>query len=132
MKKTVTLVLVCLLALALLAGCGGEKLPGGLEAAKMEPLAKELLDATFARDYDKMVQLVSPDGPTAEVWQAEVESHLDAFGPFVEYGEVECVPYEHPTMGDLGVALVETVFENQTVVFQVAFTPDYEIVLLVF
>ena len=138
MKKSILTSLALLLLLALFAGCGGDgSLPEGMEKGAVETRAKVLIDAMNERDYDEMVALFT-DGeslgitpPTAEEWAESVDPILDALGEFKEFGSISFASVSDDTYGDCGVALVQTKYENQTLVWQVSFTLDMEIIGLV-
>ena len=126
MKKVLTLSLAALMLAALLGGCTG-RLPDGMDKAKLESLATEVVDLVNARDYATLVGMYIDEGPTEDEWPELLEPYTETYGAFKEYKKISYVTTEDDTYGELVTMLVEADYENIEQIWQVYITTDYKI-----
>lgn len=134
-RKVVLPFLAAILLLAVLAGCGGGSrggLPEGMDQEELESRSIEFIDTANAQDYDRMVELFSAEHSlSAEDWETALAPVWKKTGAFKEYGDSGFATVTDDTLGELGVVAVETKYEEKTVVWQVAFDGDGNIVTFV-
>lgn len=133
-RKTVLPFLAAILLLAVLAGCGNSRggLPEGMDQEALESRALEFIDTANAQDYDRMVELFSSAySLSAEEWETALAPVWEKTGAFKEYGDSGFATAKDDTLGELGVVAVETKYEEKTLVWQVAFDSEGNIVTFV-
>lgn len=130
MKKLLVYVCLAAAALVLFAGCGGEKLPEGMDAAALESQAKTFIDAVSAQDYDEVVAQFTDTGAhySAAEWEGMLGSYIASFGAFKSYKSTNIATVDDATYGEVAVVLLETEYEEQTIIWQVSINQEYEII----
>lgn len=128
MKKIISVSAAFVLLALVLAGCGGKKLPDGMKEEDLETNAKAIITAVNAKEYDVIVSLYSPAGPSAEAWQQQLEPLYEQLGAFKEYKKTTFAVLEDEQLGQLVVVLVETKYENATITWKASFNTQMEIV----
>ena len=136
MKKICSLVIVFTFALTLLAGCGGGQLPDGMDPAAAEALAKEIVNAMNARDFEQLVALytggtaqgIAP--PTAQEWEAsanQIEEQLQ-LGDFAEYTQTRFNTVTDDTFGEYGVVILGAKYGKKSIAWRVSIDKDMNII----
>lgn len=139
MKKVLSGMLVSLLAVLMLAGCGGSA-PAGMDTNRLETEARALVDVVNAREYRQLTQLFTAEKITAEAWAESLDPYLDEFGDFKAYkgtsfstGEEAIEDAEgNAATRQLAYVLLTAEYTETTVVWRVVFSPEYEIIGLWF
>lgn len=139
MKKALSGLLVWVLAVLLLAGCGGSA-PSGMDTSRLEQDAKALMDVVNAREYSQLSRLFTGSTITADAWAESLDPYLDEFGAFKAYkgtsfatGEQEVANDDASTViEEIAYVLLTVEYAEKTVVWRVVFSTDYEIIGLWF
>jgi len=121
---------LAVLALLLLAGCGGKPLPAGMEEAALLEAGRDVVLLLVGGDYEEVHALLRADvaeGVTAADLQGLALRQLDGAGVYRQI-ESSMTTGQSSDGEDYGVAVLYCSFTEDTVLFRLAFDPDMELI----
>lgn len=128
-KKARPLAWLVLLA-ALLCGCQGRPLPGGMEEEELLRRGREAVVLLAGGDYETVYGLLREDvaaGTTAEEIRGLLLRQTDGAGTYREIDSVMATG-QSSDGESYGVAVVYCKYEKKNVLFRLAFDADYALI----
>lgn len=133
MKKkryALKMLLLTVLSMVLLAGCGSTKLSEDFDSEAVQEKAREAVGYLVAGEYDKDVEMMNEPmsaAVTAEVLQQNMDAMNEQTGAFKEIKSIAVVGQKDENDEDYAVAVVIAEFEKRNVTYTVSFNKEMEI-----
>ena len=119
-----------LMALALLAGCGGKKLPQGMDEEALLEAGREIVSLLNQGSYQEVYDRLRADGQetsTVEDIQTAMEDLLSQVGPYVKETDCLATGQTLDSGEEYGTAVFYCRHEKKKAVYRVAFSTQMEL-----
>lgn len=133
MKKTMrncVLIVLCMMAAAMAAGCGSTKLADAFDEEQVKEKAQEIAASMDAGDYEGVIGMMEKDLQdkiTPDQLQAVMEQNFGDRGEFEKYKSAAVIGQKvKETDADLAVVVLVAEFENQKATYTITFNTDME------
>ena len=125
-----TLALLAALCLPLLAGCGGKKLPQGMDEEELLEAGREIVSLLNQGSYQEVYDRMRADGQqasTVEDIQTAMEDLLSQVGPYVRETDCLATGQTLDSGEEYGTAVFYCRHEKKKAVYRVAFSAQMEL-----
>ena len=134
-RKVSLLIVIAVLCLAFLTGCGGPELSDEFDQAEVESSAKEVIQMVNDKDSEglrKMSIPVMQEGLTDATLE-QVYAVIDEGGPFKGVTDIRVAGQtDKESKTKYAVAVAKAEYESKTLTFTISFTTDMELAGLYF
>lgn len=90
MKKTISLLVCCIISISILAACGNNNLPAWTDTDVLTQKARTMIDTLNTLDYDGVAEIYNNPAVDASTFEASGEI-IETYGAFESYGDVSYV-----------------------------------------
>ena len=129
-RRLMALALLAALCLPLLAGCGGKKLPQGMDEEALLEAGREIVSLLNQGSYQEVYDRLRADGQetsTVEDIQTAMEDLLSQVGPYVKETDCLATGQELDSGEEYGTAVFYCRHEKKKAVYRVAFSTQMEL-----
>ena len=129
-RRLMALALLAALCLPLLAGCGGKKLPQGMDEEELLQAGREIVSLLNQGSYQEVYDRLRADGQetsTVEDIQTAMDDLLEQVGPYVKETDCLATGQELDSGEEYGTAVFYCRHEKKKAVYRVAFSTQMEL-----
>ena len=132
MKKSISIVMLCILTAVCLCGCGGStKLSESFDENTVKETAQKAVDCLISGEYEDCVAMMGQEmreALPAEALEANVAPVMEQTGAFQEYKSITVVGQKGSDGADCAVAVVVASFEKGKLTYTISFDTGMEII----
>ncbi len=123
MKKIISLLVCCVIAISTLVACGSNKLPEWADTDVLTEKTHTMIDALNDFDYDGVAEIFNNPAVDASTFEASGEI-IETYGAFESYGDVSYVA-DKTDGGDEFVIVIQIAnYEKGKLTFTASFFED--------
>ena len=130
MKKIIALLLL-LVAVLSLSGCGKNALADCFDESEVNTKAEEICMLLANRDYDTIYTMFREDirsDLTPEYLEEQLDDIFEASGDFVKFRGTACAGQTTEEGEDYAIAMIIAKFENGKITFTISFDQNMELI----